>query len=576
MWTLGINHTLHESSVCLINQDAIIFATAEERISRVKQDSRFPSGAIRAALEAGGIDGGQLGAIGLSWPRAHVALLHHLRVLVSGAVPRTRWWTVGPVKSFLDPGEGANDRKRISEVLGASAAERVHFFGHHLSHAWSAAAMSAGPRDAILVADGRGARNATSIWAQCDGRLKQLDGKSYPDSLGLLYSRITLYLGFEPLADEWKVMGLAAYGEPGISMDPFIRVGDDDYRVDARRLLGRGFFDLSSMEAILGPARRGDDPIEDRHRAIAYAAQEAVERAMLAMVRRAVRITGSRRLALAGGVAMNVKANGLILRSGLVEDLLVQPAASDEGSALGAAIACQVAAGGSCIPRPMVRADLGQATTDAAVEDALRTYRLAYRRVTDPADEAAACLARGDIIGWFQGRTEFGPRALGHRSILADPRDASVRDRVNQAVKFREWWRPFAPSVLEEHAGEWFIGCTSSPHMILSFPVTPDVANRIPAVVHVDGTARVHTVSRSIDPLYWSLIRRFADRTGVPVILNTSFNLKGDPIVNSVKDAVETFYTSGLDALIIGPFVVEKGSPCHDHALVTATGDVRK
>jgi carbamoyltransferase len=208
----------------------------------------------------------------------------------------------------------------------------------------------------------------------------------------------------------------------------------------------------------------------------------------------------------------------------------------------------------------MERADLGQASSEVEIEAALRTYKLCYRRVSDPAEAAAERVASGKIVGWFQGRAEFGPRALGHRSILADPRDATVRDRVNAAVKFRESWRPFAPSILEEHAGEYFRGCHQSPYMILTFRALPAAVAKAPAVVHVDGTARVHTVSRSTDPLYWTLIKKFADRTGVPLVLNTSFNLKGDAIVNTPKDAISTFYTSGLDSLILGPFCIEKSS----------------
>jgi carbamoyltransferase len=419
--------------------------------------------------------------------------------------------------------------------------------------------MSGPAKTAVLVMDGRGASSATSIWAKANGSLKLLERKRYPDSLGMFYARVTQYLGFEPLADEWKVMGLAPFGSSGLSMDALLTVTNDDYRVNAKALLGRRY-DLSALEAAFGPARKPDDPIEDRHRDIAFAAQAAVERAMLAMARRAARLSGCRRLALAGGVAMNCKGNGLILQSGIVDELFVQPAASDEGAALGAAIAAQVAAGARAEVAPMVRTDFGQGLNDSEVENALVTYKLPYRRLADPAHAAAERLAAGKIIGWFQGRTEFGPRALGQRSILADPRDVSVRDRVNAAVKFREAWRPFAPSILEEHASEFFEGCVTSPFMILTFRARPKAMETIPAVVHIDGTARVQTVNRSVNPLYWSLIKRFAELTGVPVVLNTSFNLKGDPIVNTIRDAIQTFYTSGLDSLIVGPFCVDKVS----------------
>jgi carbamoyltransferase len=558
MWTLGINHTLHESAACLIRDDEIVFATAEERISRIKHDSNFPTRAIQAALAAGGIEAAQLGAIGFSMPKPHVALFHDLFNVARGEVSRSRWRSASPLLSFVRASRNGGDRGRIEDALGSGVGAKTYFFSHHLAHAWSGAIMSADPRLAVLVMDGRGAREATTIWIREAGSLKLVEGKGFPDSLGLFYARITQYLGFEPLADEWKVMGLAPFGEPGFQMDTFLRVTNDDYRVDGKRLLGKSGLDLSALEAAFGPARKPDEPITDRHRAVAFAAQASVEEAVLAMARRTVRLTGSKRLALAGGVAMNCKANGLILEAGIVDDLVVQPAASDEGSALGAAVAAQLASAGEVRFVPMTNTDFGQGLDFAEIEQALTTFKLPYVPVVDPAEAAAERLATGKIIGWFQGRTEYGPRALGQRSILADPRDVRVRDRVNAAVKFREAWRPFAPSVLEEHAGEFFKGCVTSPFMILTFRALPLAAATIPAVIHVDGTARVQTVSRTVNPLYWSLISKFADRTGIPVILNTSFNLKGDPIVNTIKDAVQTFYTSGLDSLIIGPFCVDK------------------
>jgi len=558
MWSLGINHTLHESAVCLVRDEEIVFATAEERLSRMKHDSGFPSRAIHAALAAGGIDAADLTTVGFSMPRPHVALLHDLANVARGDVARSRWRTTAPLLSFVQNSRHGGDAGRLFDVLGTAVKAKMHFFNHHLAHAWSGAIMSTDPSLAVLVMDGRGAREATTIWQREGGALRLVETKAFPDSLGLFYSRITQYLGFVPLADEWKVMGLAPFGEAGLNMDSFVSVSDDDYWVNGKQLMGAGSLDLAALEKAFGPPRKADEPIEDRHRAVAFAAQASVEQAVLAMARRTVRLTGSRRLALAGGVALNCKANGLILESGAVDRLVVQPAASDEGSALGAAVAALLAGRGDAHFLPMMRADLGQDLDCEEAATALRTYKLPYVSVTDPAEAAAERLATGKIIGWFQGRTEYGPRALGQRSILADPRDVRIRDRVNAAVKFRESWRPFAPSVLEEHAGEFFEGCSDSPFMIVTFKARHDALARIPAVIHVDGTARVQTVKRATNPLYWSLIRKFADRTGIPVVLNTSFNLKGDPIVNGIKDAVQTFYSSGLDSMIIGPFCVDK------------------
>jgi carbamoyltransferase len=279
---------------------------------------------------------------------------------------------------------------------------------------------------------------------------------------------------------------------------------------------------------------------------------------MLTVVRLAVEKTRCRNVCLAGGVALNSKANGKILTSGFVDRIFVQPAASDDGVALGAALAPYLDGGGRVPQIPMRHAYLGPAYTDEEIESALRTYKLRYAKLEDPAKTAAELLAAGKILGWFQGRMEFGPRALGSRSILADPRDPEMNAKVNNAVKFREWWRPFAPSMLAEAAGEYLESATDSPFMVLTAPVKPEKRGVIPAVTHVDGSARPQTVERSINPLYWRLIDEFGKRTGVPVVMNTSFNLRGEAIVNTPTDAIRTFFSSGMDALVIGSFLVEK------------------
>ena len=278
----------------------------------------------------------------------------------------------------------------------------------------------------------------------------------------------------------------------------------------------------------------------------------------MVLARAAVEKTGCRNLCLAGGVALNSKANGKILASGIVDKLFIQPAAGDDGACLGAALAPYLDAGGKLPVRKMRHAYLGGECSDAEIEKVLATYKLRTTRLPDPAKTAAELLANGKILGWFQGRMEFGPRALGSRSILADPRDPEMNAKVNNAVKFREWWRPFAPSLLAEAAGEYLESATDSPFMIVTAQVRPEKRGVIPSVTHVDGSARPQTVERDINPLYWRLIREFGDRTGVPVVMNTSFNLRGEPIVTSPTDAVRTFFSSGMDALVIGSFLVEK------------------
>ncbi len=302
-----------------------------------------------------------------------------------------------------------------------------------------------------------------------------------------------------------------------------------------------------------------ESEIDARYKDIAFAVQDVCEQAMLDLARAGCeQDTGSRNLCLAGGVALNSKANGKILASGVVDRMFVQPAASDDGVALGAALAPYLDAGGRLPIREMRHAYLGNAYDDAEIEKVLSTYKLRYTRLADVAGTAADLLAAGKILGWFQGRMEFGPRALGNRSILADPRDPEMNAKVNNAVKFREWWRPFAPSMLAEAAPEYLENACDSPFMIVTSQVRPEKRGIIPAVTHVDGSARPQTVNEDQNPLYWRTIKAFGERTGVPVIMNTSFNLRGEPIVNTPTDAVRTFFSSGMDALVIGSYLVEK------------------
>jgi carbamoyltransferase len=328
--------------------------------------------------------------------------------------------------------------------------------------------------------------------------------------------------------------------------------------VHARRLFGNGNGSFSSVTPLLGPGREPESEIDARHKNIAYAVQDACELAMMSVVRMAVEKTHCRNLCLAGGVALNSKGNGKIVASGLVDKLFVQPAASDDGVALGAALAPYLENGGRLPNETMRHAYWGPCFDDAAVETALRTYKLSYTRLADPAATAADLLSQSKILGWFQGRMEFGPRALGSRSILADPRDPEMNAKVNNAVKFREWWRPFAPSLKKEAATEYLESATDSPFMILTAQVRPEKRGVIPAVTHVDGSARPQTVEKEVNPLYWRLLDEFEKRTGVPVIMNTSFNLRGEAIVHTPTDAVRTFFSSGMDALVIGSFLVGK------------------
>jgi carbamoyltransferase len=558
MISLGINYSqMHDSSACIARDGEVLFAVAEERLSRVKHDSSFPTLAIRACLNFAGLRPADLDIICQGWSRPHVLFLHDLFCYASGKWPVGSRALLNSTRYFVSMWHQHGGENLFRQFFGPTKA-RFRFVDHHLAHAVSAYAFSGFEEAAVLVLDGRGSWEATSLWVGRGGKLEHVWTIPFPNSLGLFYAQFTQYLGFQPYSDEWKVMGLAPYGEPGLTLREFIIPDDNPYRVATRLLIGRDSAPSAPIEARLGPSRVPESEIGARHKNLAFAVQDACEVAMLTLARAAVEETHCRNLCLAGGVALNSKANGKILASGLVDRIFIQPASGDDGVCLGAAFAPYLDARGKLPVQEMRHAYLGPESTEEEIEKTLGTYKLRATKLADPAKTAAEMLANGKIVGWFQGRMEFGPRALGNRSILADPRDSEMKAKVNNAVKFREWWRPFAPSLAVETVGEYLESATDSPFMILTAQVRREKRDMIPAVTHVDGSARPQTVERDVNPLYWRLIQEFGERTGVPVVMNTSFNLRGEPIVCTPTDAVRTFFSSGMDALVMGNFLVEK------------------
>jgi carbamoyltransferase len=560
MLTLGINYSqMHDSSACIVRDGELLFAVAEERLSRLKHDASFPYLAISACLAFAKSNPDQLDEVCFGWPAPGPLFRHDLKCFATRCMPLSYLNLLNSSRYFASMWHQSGGAKLFTQRFGRVKA-RMRFVDHHLAHALSSYAYSGYSDAAVVVMDGRGAWEATSIWRGHDGRLDHVLTIPFPDSVGYFYSEFTEFLGFQRNSDEWKVMGLAPYGQPGVDLSAFIDLGAVPYRVHTRKLVANGAAPFAHMTSLLGPPRVSESDISDRYKNIAYAVQDACETAMMNVVRMAVDKTRCRNLCLAGGVALNSKANGKILAAGLVENIFVQPAASDDGVALGAALAPYLDSGGKLPNKRMRHAYLGPSFDDDTIEVVLRTYKLRYTRLQDPGEAAAGLLSQGKILGWFQGRMEFGPRALGSRSILADPRDPEMNAKVNNAVKFREWWRPFAPSLKKEAAGDYLESATDSPFMVLTAQVRPEKRSVIPSVTHIDGSARPQTVEKEINPLYWRLIDEFGKRTGVPVLMNTSFNLRGEAIVHTPTDAVRTFFSSGMDALVIGSFLVEKGS----------------
>jgi len=572
MYTLGINAAFHDSSACLVKDGQVIAAAEEERFTRKKHGKRpipfstyeLPYYAIDYCLKEAGI---------------HLTDVDHVAYAYDPFLQLNGHSTTDTIQLPLEPSahpvpaewEAAWDPLFLSSIINAprqlisgyphhlqarfkgtplKGAYQWHFVEHHLAHAASAFFPSPFQEAAVMTIDGRGER-ATTLYAYghgCD--LELIDQVKMPNSLGILYERVTEYLGFLHSSDEYKVMALASYGKP-VYLDAFRRMveysGDGQYVVHPA--------DLADM---FGPARTKGEPFEARHYDIAHSLQAVLEERVFQIAEWLQKQTSTENLCLAGGVALNCVMNARLRDTGIFNNIWVQPAAGDAGTALGAALWIDTRVN----PNPqriytMEHAFLGPGYEDDEIETFLKWSKLPYRRMANVAEETADLLAQNKIIGWFQGRLEFGPRALGGRSILASPVDAAMQERLNE-IKDREDFRPVAPVVLEEEAGEWFVNANKSPFMLFVFDVHVDKAGRIPAVRHVDGTARIQTINREQNERYYDVIRAFQRRTGVPVLVNTSFNTRGEPIVCSPRDAVECFWTSPLDALVIGSFVLEK------------------
>ncbi|MET0857778.1 MAG: carbamoyltransferase C-terminal domain-containing protein [Telluria sp.] len=577
MYTLGINAAFHDCSACLVEDGVVVAAAEEERFTRIKHGKRplpftvwqLPFHAIGYCLRAAGIRMRELAHVAYAYdPALQLADWAERDSIALPLEPSARpsdWlspWDPLALSYVVNaPRQLASGAPHHLGALFQHAADgpayRWHFVEHHLGH--EASAYLAAPFDecAVLVMDGRGERACSSFGAWRGGRYERIGQVDYPHSLGLLYEEVTSHLGFLRSSDEYKVMALASSGQPRYAAQFSELV---QYRGEGRYEVRR-----ADWTALLGPPRERGAALESRHADIAHSLQAVLEDTVLRIAGWLQARTGLRQLAMAGGVALNCVMNARLREQGPFSDIWVQPAAGDAGTALGAALWVDAAQRGGERRWRMEHAFLGPDYPEAEIEQLLRDAKLAYRRPPDIVQESARLLADNKVVGWFQGRMEFGPRALGARSILASPIDPSMQERLNQ-IKDREDFRPVAPVVLEEAAADWFVDAGPSPFMLFVYRVRADKAARIPAVRHVDGTARIQTINRGQHALYYDLVRAFGELTGVPVLVNTSFNTRGEPIVCSPRDALESFCTTALDALAIGPFLLEK------HGVASAGG----
>ncbi len=568
MHILGISCFYHDAAAALLRDGQLLAAAEEERFSRKKHDNGYPARAIRFCLDTAGIRAEELDAV-VFYEKPFIKFDRIVKTTLQTAPRSARLF-----RTTL--GGWLFDKLWVQELIRADLgvpADRILFAEHHQSHAASAFYCSPFEEAAVLTVDGVGEWACGTIGHGRGTELTQSHEIRFPHSLGLLYSAFTAFLGFEVNEGEYKVMGMAPYGAPRYldKVDRVMKVYEDgslwldlsyfSFQHSSERSFTRKFVDL------FGPPRNSADSeaMDPLYCDIAASVQKAVENAVVRMARHAVRQAGSTRLCYAGGVALNSVANWRILRESGVEELYVQPAAGDSGGALGAALYAQHALLNQPRRFVMNHAYWGAEASAETVENFLKAQGIPFERFEDKnrlVDRAAGLLASGKGMGWVQGRFEWGPRALGNRSILADPRKAEMKDIVNRKIKFREPFRPFAPSVLAKEAAAYFdlpAGSElASQFMLVVPPVRPEKRSEIPAVTHVDGTGRVQTVEDSANPLYADLIRAFGKQTGVPILLNTSFNLKGEPIVNTPSEATLTFQRSEMDALVLGHCLVTK------------------
>jgi len=620
-YILGLSAFYHDSAACLVVDGEIVAAAQEERFTRVKHDHGFPGNAVRYCLKEAGITIDQLDYVGfydkplLKFDRL---LETYLDYTPSGffsflkSMPlwmKEKLWAPDVIRTEMAKAGGAED-DRAAKKLAKRFGWNLLFGDHHESHAASAFYPSPFEEAAILTMDGVGEWATSSIGIGRGNEITLLKELRFPDSLGLLYSAFTYYTGFKVNSGEYKVMGLAPYGEP--KYVPLIKEKLVEIRDDGSLRMNQEYFGYSQglrmtnrafSKLLGGRPREPESKLTQREMDLARSVQEITEEAVLKMTRFVQRETGMKKLCLAGGVALNCVANGLVLREGLFDDIWIQPAAGDAGGAIGIALAIwhrylgnpRVSPEGqgdwissrepsNGVPPPyadgMKGSYLGPGYSEEEIEQYLKTNNYPYTKYSrrELPEVIAGHLASGKVIGLCQGRMEFGPRALGGRSIIGDARSPKMQSVMNLKIKHRESFRPFAPSVLREHVSEWFEMNSDSPYMLMVADVVEKrrrrmteeedrlwgidklnvVRSEIPAVTHVDYSARIQTVRRELSPLYWEIIEAFRRKTDCPVIVNTSFNVRGEPIVCTPEDSYRCFMRTEMDALALETCVLEK------------------
>lgn len=566
MLTIGINCSGYTSSAALLKDGQLLAAGAEERFDRQKYSRNFPEKAIRFCLKQAGARLEDVDVFAIDWNPA--INIMRLRKPFSGQ-SRYRGEYFYSVPSHLLQMLGCNDSSLSEQVITTGNKKlRIVYVNHHDAHAAQAFFTSTFKDASIITVDGFGERATTQFAVGRGNRITPLKCIDFPRSMGVFYAVFTQFLGYHENSDEWKVMGAAPYGNPERFRKHFEKIIHWNRRGEFE--IDLTYFNYFNYETkryynekflrLFGPARKPDEPLTQRHFDLAATLQRTTEQVLFSMLNGLYEMTGNPRLCLSGGVIMNSVFNGKILRNTRFREVHIPPSTEDAGTSIGSALyAYRSVAGGR--RRFLLEHDFwGPSWTNREVERILRKYSIPYERVDNIEEVTARLIAEGRVIGRFSGRMEFGARALGNRSILADPRREEMKDRVNSIIKFRESYRPFAPSILEEEVRDYFDieKDMRVPFMEKVYPVKKSKRALVPAVTHVDGSGRLQTVNRLVNPKYYRLIRHFRKLTGIPIVLNTSFNLQGEPIVCAPEDAIRTFFTSGLDYLTLEDCLVKK------------------
>ncbi len=570
MYVLGLFLEGPNTGACLFQDGVLVAMVEEERFTRSKRASEtFPSNSIRFCLKQAKIRLAQVKTVALGWDHSKypAQMDAHMRSIAGRASD-----------PFADEVEKISHLKLSAELtrfnvqtslrqIDREANPEIVWYPHHLCHAASVHFLSGFEDSAVLVMDGSGEEFATTTWTAQGKNIESVESWKLPHSLGWFYASVTEWLGFKAYSGEGKVMGVAAYGRPDATIREKLRQfcyvdAENVYKVDPTfvyygpRSYSRKYTD--KLVGLLGTPRTAESELSEYHINVAYELQSILEETATSLLEQLFKKTKSRNLCISGGVAMNCKMNGVLSNFPGVENVFINPASHDSGTALGAALLACRDLGISPNKNTLTHAYWGPESTPEEIEKALDHCGLSYKRCDNISAEVAKLLSQDQIVGWFQGRAEFGARALGGRSILGNPMNPKMKEIINARVKYREAFRPFAPSMLDEVRDRYMVNPKRSPFMILAYPFKEEFKKLFPSIVHVDGSVRPQTVEQKTNPLYFEMIREFGSRMGHSIVLNTSFNIRGEPIVNSPLEAVRCFYSTAMDNLAIGPYLLSK------------------